>query len=174
VSQPYCVVPEISRGQADLLRSGVRLAVDLGSARIGIASSDPGGLLASPLTTVRRSKGDIAAIVRLAADRQAIEIVVGLPTSLSGRPGHAAGLARQFAEALATEAAPLPVRLVDERFTTVIAHSALRAAGRDSRQRRRVVDQAAAASLLQGALDAERATGGPPGDVVRAAHGGGA
>ena len=167
-------MPEISRGQADLLRAGVRLAVDVGSARIGIASSDPGGLLASPLTTVRRRQGDIATIVRLAADRQAIEIIVGLPTSLSGRPGPAAGSARQFAEALATEAAPVPVRLVDERFTTVIAHSALREAGRDSRQRRGVVDQAAAASLLQGALDAERATGGPPGEVVRTAHGGGA
>jgi putative pre-16S rRNA nuclease len=166
-------VPEISRGQADHLRSGVRLAVDVGSARIGIASSDPGGLLASPLTTVRRSQGDIATIVRLAADRQAIEIIVGLPTSLSGKPGPAAGSARQFAEALATEAAPVPVRLVDERFTTVIAHSALREAGRDSRQRRCVVDQAAAASLLQGALDSERATGGPPGEVVRAVHGGG-
>ena len=151
----------------------MRLAVDVGSARIGVASSDPGGLLASPLTTVRRSKDDIAAIVRMAADRRAIEIVVGLPTSLSGRQGPAAGLARQFAEALATKAAPVPVRLVDERFTTVIAHSALRAAGRDSRQRRGVVDQAAAASLLQGALDAERATGGPPGEVVRAVHGGG-
>ena len=155
------------------MRSGVRLAVDFGSARIGIASSDPGGVLAIPLTTVRRGKGDIAAIARLAADRQAIEIVVGLPTSLSGQPGHAAGLARQFAEALATEAAPVPVRLVDERFTTVIAHAALREAGRDSRQRRGVVDRAAAASLLQGALDAERASGGPPGEVVRSAHGGG-
>jgi len=173
VSLPCCVEPEISRSEADLLRSGVRLAVDFGSARIGIASSDPGGVLAIPLTTVRRGKGDIAAIARLAADRQAIEIVVGLPTSLSGQPGHAAGLARQFAEALATEAAPVPVRLVDERFTTVIAHAALREAGQDSRQRRGVVDQAAAASLLQGALDVERATGGPPGEVVRSAHGGG-
>jgi putative holliday junction resolvase len=173
VSLPCCVELEISRGQAGVLRSGVRLAVDVGSARIGVASSDPGGLLAGPLTTVRRSKGDIAAIARLAADRQAIEIVVGLPTGLSGRPGHAAGLTRQFAEALATEVAPVPVRLVDERFTTVIAHAALREAGRDSRQRRGVVDQAAAASLLQGALDAERATGGPPGEVVRAAYGGG-
>jgi putative Holliday junction resolvase len=173
VSLPCCVEPEISRSEADLLRSGVRLAVDVGSARVGIASSDPGGLLASPLTTVPRGNGDIAAIARMAADRQAIEIVVGLPTSLSGQPGHAAGLARQFAEALATEAAPVPVRLVDERFTTVIAHAALREAGRDSRQRRGVVDRAAAAALLQGALDAERVSGGPPGEVVRSAHGGG-
>ena len=171
---PCCVEPEISREQAAVLRSGVRLAVDVGSARIGIASSDPGGLLASPLTTVRRGRGDVAAIARLAADRQAIEIIVGLPTSLSGKPGPAAGLARQFAGELAAAAAPVPVRLVDERFTTVIAHAALREAGRDSRQRRGVVDQAAAASLLQGALDAERARCGPPGEVVRAAHGGGA
>ncbi len=172
MSLPCCVEPEISRLESGILRSGVRLAIDVGSARIGIACSDPGGLLASPLTTVRRRKGDLAEIARLAVTRQVIEIVVGLPTSLSGKPGPAAGVARDFAEALAGVVAPVPVRLVDERFTTVIAHAALRQAGRDSRQRRGVIDQAAAASLLQGALDAERATGGPPGEVVRAASGG--
>jgi putative pre-16S rRNA nuclease len=172
VSLPCYAQPEISRPESGILRSGVRLAVDVGSARIGIASSDPGGMLASPLTTVRRRKGDLAEIARLAAARKAIEIVVGLPTSLSGEPGPAAGVAREFAEALAGVVAPVPVRLVDERFTTVIAHAALRQAGRDSRQRRDVVDQAAAASLLQGALDAERANGGPPGEVVGLTDGG--
>ena len=173
MSLPSCVQPEISRPVAGVVRPGVRLSVDVGSARIGIAGSDPGGLLASPLATVRRGAGDLAEVARLAADRQAIEIVVGLPTGLSGKPGRAAALAREFAEALASVVAPVPVRLVDERFTTVIAHSALREAGRDARQRRGVVDQAAAASLLQGALDAERATGGAPGEVVLATHGGG-
>lgn len=146
--------------------------MDVGSARIGVASCDPGGVLASPLTTVRRGKGDLAELARLASGRQAIEIVVGLPTGLSGRAGHAADQARDFAEALAGVVAPVPVRLVDERFTTVIAHAALREGGRDSRERRTVIDQAAAATLLQGALDAERRTGLPPGEVASAASGG--
>jgi putative Holliday junction resolvase len=148
------------------LRPGVRLAIDVGSARIGIAGSDPAGLLASPVQTVRRGRGDIGEIARLAADRRAIEIVVGLPTGLSGKPGQAAGQARDFAEALAEVVAPVPVRLVDERFTTVIAHAALRQGGRNSKERRTVIDQAAAALLLQGALDAERRTGRPPGEVL--------
>jgi len=147
--------------------------VDVGSARIGIASCDPGGLLASPLTTVRRRQGDLAEIAGLAADRQVMEIVVGLPTGLSGNPGQAADRARDFAQALAGVVAPVPVRLVDERFTTVIAHAALRQGGRDSRERRSVIDQAAAATLLQGALDAERQTGSPPGEVVGTTRGGG-
>jgi putative pre-16S rRNA nuclease len=148
------------------VRPGVRLAVDVGSARIGVAGSDPAGLLASPVQTVRRGRGDLAEIARLAANRQAIEIIVGLPTGLSGKAGQAAGQARDFAAALAEVVAPVPVRLIDERFTTVIAHAALRQGGRNSKERRTVIDQAAAALLLQGALDTERRTGRPPGEMV--------
>jgi putative pre-16S rRNA nuclease len=148
------------------LRRGCRLGVDVGSARIGVASCDPHGLLASPLATVRRGPGDLTEIARLATERDVIEIIVGLPTSLSGKPGQAAGLARDFAQALAGEVSPVPVRLVDERFTTVIAHAALAEAGRNAKERRTVIDQAAATLLLQGALDAERQTGQPPGEVV--------
>jgi len=154
------------------LRPGVRLAVDVGSARIGVACCDADGMLASPLATVRRGRGDLAEIARLARDRQAIQIVVGLPTGLSGRAGHAAGQARDFAGALARVVAPMQVRLVDERFTTVMAHAALREGGRNSRERRTVVDQAAAALLLQGALDAERRTGSPAGELVTVGQGG--
>ena len=153
------------------LRPGVRLAVDVGSARIGVACCDAGGVLASPLATVRRGRGDLAEIARLARDRQAMEIVVGLPTGLSGRAGQAADLARNFAGALARVVAPLQVRLVDERFTTVMAHAALREGGRNSKERRTVVDQAAAALLLQGALDAERQTGSPAGELVTVGQG---
>ena len=156
------------------MRLGIRLAVDVGSVRIGVASCDPGGLIASPLVTVRRGRGDLAEVARLAAGRGVLEIVVGLPTGLSGNPGQAAEQARDFAEALAEVVAPVPVRLVDERFTTVIAHAALRQGGRNSKERRTVIDQAAAALLLQGALDAERRTGCPPGEIVgRAQDGGG-
>ena len=155
------------------MRPGVRLGIDLGSARIGVASSDPGGLLSSPLRTVRRGRGDLSEIARLAAARDVTEIVVGLPTSLSGNAGQAADQARDFAETLAGVVAPVPVRLVDERFTTVLAHAALAQGGRTSRERRSVIDQAAAALLLQGALDAERQTGVPPGEVVGPRQGGG-
>jgi putative Holliday junction resolvase len=146
------------------VRRGVRLAIDVGSARIGVARSDPGGSLASPLTTVTRGRGDLARLAELAEQHGAVEVIVGLPTSLSGTEGRAAAAARAFARSLAARLAPVPVRLVDERFTTVTAHGALRTAGRDSRARRGVVDQAAAAVLLQTALDTERATGRPAGE----------
>jgi putative holliday junction resolvase len=155
------------------LRFGTRLAVDVGSARIGVARCDPDGLLASPLATIPRGPGDLGSLASLAADEDAIEVIVGLPTGLSGREGAAAVQARVFAEALAARLAPVPVRLVDERFTTVIAHDALRRGGRGSRARRPVVDQAAAALILQGALDTERTTGKPAGELVGSAAGAG-
>ena len=164
--QPSRVASETGRREPGSLRPGARLGIDLGSVRIGVASSDPGGLLASPLQTVRRGRGDLDQIAQLAATRQVTEIVVGLPTSLSGSAGQAADQARYFAETLAGVVAPIPVRLVDERFTTVIAHAALAQGGRNSRERRTVIDEAAAALLLQGALDAERQTGAAPGEVV--------
>jgi putative pre-16S rRNA nuclease len=155
------------------LRFGTRLAVDVGSARIGVARCDPDGLIASPLATIARGPGDLGSLASLAADEDAIEVIVGLPTGLSGREGAAAAQARVFAEALAARLAPVPVRLVDERFTTVIAHDALRRGGRGSRARRPVVDQAAAALILQGALDTERTTGKPAGELVGSAAGAG-
>jgi len=155
------------------LRTGTRLAVDVGSTRIGVARCDPDGLLASPLATIRRGRGDLDRLASLAAGEGAIEIIIGLPTGLSGREGAAAAQARSFAGALADRLAPLPVRLVDERFTTVIAHDALRQGGRGSRARRPVVDKAAAALILQGALDTERTTGSPAGELVSSAPGAG-
>lgn len=155
------------------MRFGTRLAVDVGSARIGVARCDHDGLIASPLATIPRGPGDLGSLASLAADEDAIEVIVGLPTGLSGREGAAAARARVFAEALAARLAPVPVRLVDERFTTVIAHDALRRGGRGSRARRPVVDQAAAALILQGALDTERTTGKPAGELVGSAAGAG-
>lgn len=154
------------------MRTGNRLAVDVGSVRIGIASCDPAGILATPLTTVGRGKGDLAEIARLCAERGVIEVIVGLPTGLSGQAGKAAEQARAFAIELAAAIAPVQVRLVDERFTTTLAHSALRATGQDARERRGTVDRAAAAFLLQSALDAERLTGDPAGELVGAAPAG--
>jgi putative Holliday junction resolvase len=152
----------------DPVRGGVRLAVDPGTVRIGVARSDRSGIIATPLTVVRRGKGDLDALASLAAAEEAIEILVGLPRSLSGREGPAAATARQFAGDLAARVAPLPVRLVDERFTTSTAHEALRAGGKDSRARRQTVDAAAAAVLLEAALESERRTGKVPGELVAA------
>lgn len=156
------------------LRVGVRLAIDLGSARIGVAHCDSDGRLASPLATVPRGGGDLDALAGLAAADDVIEILVGLPIGLSGREGPAAAEARTFAARLARRVTPVPVRLVDERFTTVIAHEALRRGGSDSRARRPRVDRAAATFLLQGALDMERSTGRLAGELVGSASGGAA
>ncbi|MBB6171061.1 putative Holliday junction resolvase [Nocardiopsis mwathae] len=155
------------------MRHGVRLAVDPGNARIGVASSDPSGLLATPVETVPRGGGDTDRIARLVLEYEAREVIVGYPASLSGQEGPAARDARRFAEALAAELAPIPVRLVDERLTTVTAESQLKSGAsygkrgaKGGRARRSVVDQAAATVLLQTALDMERQTGRPPGEVI--------
>lgn len=149
------------------MRYGVRLGVDAGSVRVGVAKCDPGGVLASPLETVKSGKGDVDRLVELFAEHEAVEVVVGLPTSLSGREGPAAEAARRFAVRLADRLPPETVRLYDERLTTVTAENGLRAGGVHGRARRKVVDKAAAAVLLQAALDAERLTDRPPGEIVR-------
>lgn len=170
--RPGCVDSETKSFGIGALRSGKRLAIDVGSVRIGVASSDPAGVLATPMATVRRGRGDLDEIARLCGEHSAIEVIVGLPTGLSGKAGAAAQHARTFAAELAGRVAPVPVRLVDERFTTTIAHSALQAGGHDARQRRGSVDKAAAALLLQSALDAERLSGDPAGELVGAEAGG--
>jgi putative holliday junction resolvase len=148
------------------MRPGVRLGIDPGDARIGVARSDPTGFLATPVETVRRGKGDLARIAAILAEEEAVEVVVGLPRSLSGREGPAAAKVREFASALAHRLAPVPVRLVDERMTTVSAEAMLRDQGRKGGKRRAVVDQAAAVLILQHALDTERTTGNAPGEIV--------
>jgi putative Holliday junction resolvase len=149
------------------VRHGVRLGLDPGDARIGVARSDPTGFLATPLETVRRGRGDLARLARLVRDEEAVEVVVGLPRSLSGGEGPAAAKIRDFAARLAMRVAPVEVRLQDERLTTVSAEAMLRDRGRKGAERRAVVDQAAAVVILQHALDTERATGRPPGELVR-------
>lgn len=141
--------------------TGRAVALDLGTRRIGVAASDPGGVLASPRTTLERS-GDLALdhrrIAALVAEEEATTVVVGLPLSLDGSIGPAA---RAVLEEVVDLAAVLRVPVVthDERFTTVTAHEQLRAAGMGGRRRRSVVDQQAATVLLQDWLDAQR-----PGD----------
>lgn len=152
-----------------LARRGRRLAVDVGDARIGVASCDPDGVLATPVETVpgRDVPAAHRRLVQLVEEYEPIEVVVGLPRSLSGGEGPAAVKVRAFAEEVARRVAPVPVRLVDERMTTVTAGQGLRASGVKSKKGRSVIDQVAAVIILQNALESERASGAPPGEGVR-------
>ncbi len=146
------------------MRQGVRLGVDVGRVRVGVARSDRDGLLATPVETIQRV--DVDGVVRrigeLVVELDVVELVVGLPLSLSGGDTASTQDARDVAAALASVA---PVRLVDERLSTVTAQSAMRQAGRSTRRQKAVIDQAAAVVILQHALDAERA-GRVPGMMV--------
>jgi len=157
------------------LRHGVRLGIDPGDARIGVARSDPSGIIATPVETVRRGRGDLDRIASILEDEggsdTVLEVVVGLPRSLSGGEGPAAEKVRRFASRVARQVAPVPVRLVDERLTTVTAEDHLRERGRKGAHRRAVVDMAAATVILQHALDTERASGEAPGEIVDVTHG---
>jgi putative Holliday junction resolvase len=144
----------------------VRIGVDAGDARIGVSQSDPSGMLATPVETVPRGPGDLARIREIVLDRDAIEVVVGLPRSLKGGEGPSAVKVREFARALAQALDPVPVRLCDERLSTVTAEAVLRKQGRKGQKRRAVVDQAAAVVILQNALDTERSSGAAPGETL--------
>jgi putative Holliday junction resolvase len=136
------------------------LGVDPGSRRIGLALSDEGGTLASPLATVERAgfEAAVAAVARIAQENEVRTIVIGLPLRLDGREGPEAQRARVFGEALRAAAGDgVDICYLDERFTTAQAERALRAAGRRGRKQRAVVDQVAATVLLQGYLDARLA-----------------
>ncbi|MFT4263026.1 MAG: Holliday junction resolvase RuvX [Nocardioides sp.] len=159
------------------MRHGVRLGLDPGDARIGVARSDPTGFLATPVETIKVDRGGrahwarIHAIAREVAEESGqeglLEVVVGLPRSLrGGRENPATAKVRAWAATLARRVAPLPVRLVDERLTTVSAEAMLRDRGRKGADRRAVVDQAAAVLILQHALDTERTSGTAPGELV--------
>jgi putative Holliday junction resolvase len=138
---------------------GRRLGIDVGSVRIGVAVSDPDGILATPVETVRRDRTGkhLRRLAALAAEFEAVEVVVGLPRTLADRTGPSAQDAIGLAEALAVRVAPTPVRLADERLTTVSAQRSLRAAGVRAKDQRAVIDQAAAVAILQGWLDQRRA-----------------
>jgi putative Holliday junction resolvase len=137
---------------------GRRLGIDAGSVRIGVACSDPDAILATPVETVRRDRSDthLCRLAALVADRGAVEVVVGLPRTLADRTGPAARDAIELADALAARIAPIPVRLADERLTTVTAQRSLRGAGVRAKGQRGVIDQAAAVSILQSWLDQRR------------------
>lgn len=163
------------------LPRGARLGVDVGSVRVGLAASDPDGLIATPVETLPRDMkpapsgpdtpsgtfpADVARIASEVEERGARVVYIGLPRHLSGAEGAATASARAYAGLVARAVAPVPVHLVDERMTTVSAHQALRASGRAGRKQRSVVDQAAAVIILQTALDRERSAGARAGEYV--------
>ncbi|MDT5030479.1 MAG: putative pre6S rRNA nuclease [Actinoplanes sp.] len=146
------------------LPRGRRLGVDVGRVRVGVAICDPDGILATPLVTVSRDLGaaadsvpsDIAELVRLVVEHEAVQIVVGLPVQLSGTEGAAAIDIRAYAERLAQAVGQVPIVLADERMSTVVATRRLAERGVRGRRQRAVVDQAAAVEILQSWLDAQR------------------
>jgi putative Holliday junction resolvase len=139
--------------------TGVWIAVDVGSVRVGVARSDPGGVLAVPVTTLARDArrgSDLDQLIALIAEYEAVGVVIGLPRTLAGRDGAAVEAARAYGRLLATRVADLPVVYVDERMTTVVAQRNLSTSGVRGRAKRAIVDQAAAVEILQSFLDSNR------------------
>mgnify|MGYP003522510729 FL=1 len=150
-------------------RVGVRLAVDVGTVRVGVARSDPHGILASPVETVPRGAGDLQRLLTLIDENNAIEVFVGLPVAMSGRETASTADARAVAQDLANNLAAvgeIRVRMIDERMTTVSAQGQLHASGRGTREGRSVIDQVAAVIMLEHALETERRTSRPAGALV--------
>jgi putative Holliday junction resolvase len=139
---------------------GVWIGVDVGTVRVGVARSDPRGLLAWPVRTLARdprSNADLDELAALVGEYEAVGVVVGLPRTLAGREGTSAEMAREYASGLAAKIAPIPVSFIDERLSTVSAERTLAAQGLRGKARRAVVDQAAAVVLLQLWLDSHPA-----------------
>ena len=154
-------------------RAGVRLAVDVGDVRVGLAASDPDALLATPVMTLRRDANrgsDLRMLLKIIADRAAVVVYVGLPLSLSGTETPSTQKARDYAVALAAQLAsqssPTEVRLIDERLSTVSAAEKMRAAGVEAKNQRSAIDQAAAVEILTHALDMRSALGREAGTLV--------
>lgn len=158
-------------------RAGVRLAVDVGEARVGLAATDPDALVATPVMTLRRDRtkgSDIRMVTKIAADRSAVAIYVGLPLSLSGVETQSTEKARHYAQQLADslDSANVltEVRLVDERLSTVSAAGKMLDSGVRSADQRAHIDQAAAVEILTHALNVRAAQMTEPGVAVKA-HG---
>lgn len=149
------------------MTSRARLGIDLGSVRIGVAVCPGNTQLAMPVETISRGDGDLNRISALARERDAEIIFIGDPITLAGKVEQAAKAAREFAAELAAQLPEVEIRMVDERLTTAESARSLAAAGRDTRNARRVIDQAAAVSILQNAVDTEVTTGAPAGTRVQ-------
>ena len=164
-----------SPAASDVYPRGIKLGVDVGTVRVGVAICDSDSILATPLKTLDRNpkkNSDVRVIAALAADRGAVQIFVGLPRTMKGEEHSSARMATEYAQLLAEElhraGLDVPVHLVDERLSTVTAHRHLHEAGMSSKNHRKVVDQVAAAGILQHAIDMQKARGTDVGSRVRA------
>jgi putative Holliday junction resolvase len=145
------------------MRLGRRVALDVGSVRIGVAASDERSILATPLAYIKRNPDGLASCVdQVLKLENVIEVYVGLPLNLDSRTTQSTDDAVEFARALQAMLA-IDVRMVDERFSTKIASQSLRTKGLDSREQRGVIDSAAAAVILEAALEHEKKTATAPG-----------
>jgi len=149
----------------------IRLALDVGSVRIGVARSDPDGIMAVPVSTISQSSTALAEALALASEFDARVIYVGKPVNLKGNSTASTQMAMEFAQALCEQinasSLEIEVRLIDERLSTVSAHSAMQAAGQSTRQSRQVIDQAAAVVILEHALTSEKSAGQFVGTLVK-------
>ena len=148
--------------------TGVRIALDVGSVRIGVAKCDRDGLLATPLTTIPAGTKAIQTLLDLIQEHDAICVYVGKPVSLAGRDTTSTLLAIDFARELksALNQSTIQDRLIDERLSTVSAQRGMHEAGRNIKQSRDAIDQAAAVVILDHALDSERHAGDLVGEEV--------
>jgi putative Holliday junction resolvase len=154
------------------MEMGRRLAVDVGTVRIGLALCDPELILASPLPAIVRSENlaeTLEAIASIAAESNALEIYVGDPVALSGQDTSSTRDAREFAASLA-QVADSEVRLIDERLTTVSATSKLRQSGKDSRDSKALIDSASAVEILEQVIRSLKISGVSPGYVAGGSH----
>jgi putative Holliday junction resolvase len=164
-----------TRTNHDVYPHGIKLGVDVGTVRVGLAQCDPDGILATPFKTVGRDtkkNSDVRVVVKHAVELPAVQIFVGLPRTMKGEERGSAAMAAEYAGLLVAELArvglDIPVNLVDERLSTVTAHRNLHEAGMSSRNHRKVVDQVAAAGILQHAIDMQKARGTDIGRRVQA------
>jgi putative Holliday junction resolvase len=154
---------------------GDKLGVDVGTVRVGVAVCDRDSILATPYKTLDRNarkNSDVRVIAKLAEELGAVQVIVGLPRTMKGEEHASARMATDYALLLAAEFSrrglAVPVNLVDERLSSVTAHRNLHEAGMSSRDHRKVVDQVAAAGILQHAIDMQKARGADVGSRVTA------
>lgn len=173
--------PELNESEPRRVERGARLAIDVGMARVGVAISDPDGILASPVETFKRDKSvgyaiggrvpnvlptDIVGIAEVIEERFVRVVYIGLPQQLSGAKGQSVDMALTYAHLLSQVSRGVEIRLIDERLTSVSAHQALHAAGRSSKSHRSVIDQVAAVIMLETALETEKRSGTRAGTLL--------
>ena len=154
------------------MRRGVRLALDVGSVRIGVAVCDADGIMALPLSTITFSADAVNEIAAIVSEYEAIAVYVGKPINLAGVDTKSTTLAIDFARKLATlvDDPAISIRMIDERLSTVSAHRDLHSAGRNTKNSKEIIDQAAAVIILEQALDSEKRQGDLVGEPVESAH----